>query len=124
MSEHGKHEADSESAQGESEAGGASSDAEGRFRAPSEDEGLSALAKDAAHPFDQTNGIVDGLEGDADDPEKMDEKLDDNDRERAGRAPGFPVAGSSGGQPGVAPAPVIGRQQDRQDSDTEEPQGP
>lgn len=36
---------------------------------------LSVLAADAAHPFDQTNGIIDGLEGDADDPEQFDERV-------------------------------------------------
>jgi hypothetical protein len=29
----------------------------------------SAPTEDVSRPFDQTNGIVDGLEGDADDPE-------------------------------------------------------
>jgi hypothetical protein len=56
MSEHGKHEKEDD---GPDRAG----------------EGLSALAADAAHPFDQTNGIVEGLEGDADDPDKVDERL-------------------------------------------------
>jgi hypothetical protein len=41
------------------------------------DANLGALAEDAAHPFDQTNGIVDGLEGNADDPDQVDERLSD-----------------------------------------------
>ena len=45
---------------------------------------LSVLAEDVAHPFDQTNGIIDGLEGDADQPERVSERLgDENDFERA-----------------------------------------
>jgi len=59
---------------------------------------LSALAKDAAHPFDQTNGIVEGLEGDADDPEQVEERLDDEGATRLpfvapiGRGAGLPSA--------------------------------
>ena len=37
--------------------------------------GLGSLAQDAAHPFDQTNGLIDGLEGDADDPDVVEERL-------------------------------------------------
>lgn len=33
----------------------------------------SAPTEDVSRPFDQTNGIVDGLEGDADDPEVFEE---------------------------------------------------
>jgi hypothetical protein len=40
------------------------------------DADLSVLAQDVAHPFDQTNGIIDRLEGDADDPERVEERLD------------------------------------------------
>lgn len=91
-------------------------------------EGLGALAKDVAHPFDQTNGIVDGLEGDEDDPEKMDEKLDHREDGSEGRVVGIPIAGMSGGQPGVAPAPVFGSEDGSEDeahnSDTDDPQGP
>ncbi|GAB3616195.1 hypothetical protein GCM10027416_07520 [Okibacterium endophyticum] len=40
---------------------------------PRDDErNLSSLG-DPAHPFDQTNGIVEGLEGNADDPENQDD---------------------------------------------------
>ncbi|MGN6199676.1 hypothetical protein [Humibacter sp.] len=38
---------------------------------------LGSLAEDVAHPFDQTNGILDQLEGDADDPERVQERLGD-----------------------------------------------
>ncbi|WP_460579608.1 hypothetical protein [Humibacter ginsengisoli] len=41
------------------------------------DTNLSALAEDVAHPFDQTNGILDDLEGDADDPDRVAERLGD-----------------------------------------------
>jgi hypothetical protein len=40
---------------------------------------LSEPVADAAHPFDQTNGVVEGLEGDADDPEQADKKTGDGD---------------------------------------------
>lgn len=44
----------------------------------------SVLAQDVAHPFDQTNGIIDGLEGDADDPDRVQSRLGgDNSYERA-----------------------------------------
>jgi hypothetical protein len=36
---------------------------------------LSVLAQDAAHPFDQTNGILDQLEGDADDPDRVESRV-------------------------------------------------
>jgi hypothetical protein len=92
------------------------------------DDGLSALAKDVSHPFDQTNGIVDGLEGNEDDPETMDEKLDERADGPDGRVAGIPIAGTSGGQPGVAPPPDFGSDDvnadERRNSDTDEPQGP
>jgi hypothetical protein len=93
------------------------------------EDGISALAPDVSHPFDQTNGIVDGLEGNADDPETMDEKLDQRADGPDGRVAGIPIAGNSGGQPGVAPPPVIDDQPDGEESegrntDTDEPQGP
>jgi hypothetical protein len=47
---------------------------------------LGVLARDAAHPFDQTNGIIDGLNGDADDPERVEERLDAG----SDRGPGLP----------------------------------
>jgi hypothetical protein len=59
-----------------------------------ERENLSALASDVAHPFDQTNGIVEGLEGDENDPEKADD--------RVGNDPQVPIAGPMGGQQGMA----------------------
>lgn len=52
------------------------------------DDNLSALAKDVAHPFDQTNGIVDGLEGNADDPDQVDKRMDEGERETPLAAPG------------------------------------
>lgn len=36
------------------------------------DDTADAMAEDVSQPFDQTNGLVDGLEGDADDPEVFD----------------------------------------------------
>ncbi|MEP6843810.1 MAG: hypothetical protein ABJA11_09825 [Pseudolysinimonas sp.] len=36
------------------------------------DDAADKPAEDVSHPFDQTNGLVDGLEGDADDPEVFD----------------------------------------------------
>jgi hypothetical protein len=39
------------------------------------DANLGALAQDVAHPFDQTNGILEELEGDADDPDRVEERL-------------------------------------------------
>ncbi|NNC12141.1 hypothetical protein HII28_09665 [Planctomonas sp. JC2975] len=51
---------------------------------------LSVLAADVAHPFDQTNGIIDGLEGDADDPDRVEERLSDRDKPAA---PGVPPLG-------------------------------
>lgn len=90
----------------------------------SNDDGLSALAKDVSHPFDQTNGIVDGLEGNEDDPETMDEKLDQRADGADGRVVGIPIAGTSGGQPGVAPPPDLGNEDEKRNSDTDELQGP
>ncbi|AYG04656.1 hypothetical protein [Gryllotalpicola protaetiae] len=54
---------------------------------------------DAAHPFDQTNGIVEGLEGDADSPEEADKKTENVN------STGFLPAPAPGGQmlPGVVP---------------------
>ena len=46
---------------------------------PDRKHGLGDLADDAAHPFDQTNGLIDGLEGDADEPEKFEERVEEND---------------------------------------------
>lgn len=37
---------------------------------------LGAANENDAHPFDQTNDIVDGLEGDADDPEVVEQRQD------------------------------------------------
>lgn len=62
---------------------------------------------DVAHPFDQTNGIVDGLDGNADDPETYNERNDDDSF----------VAGAPG-VGGVAGAGVVGdRERDENDSD-------
>jgi len=36
---------------------------------------LGALAQDVAHPFDQTNGILDELEGDANDPDRVQSRV-------------------------------------------------
>jgi hypothetical protein len=62
---------------------------------------------DVAHPFDQTNGIVDGLDGNADDPETYNERNDDDSF----------VAGAPG-VGGVAGAGIVGdRERDENDSD-------
>jgi len=77
---------------------------------------LSALAKDAAHPFDQTNGIVEGLEGDADDPEQVDERLNDDGETRMPFV--APVAGGAG-------LPSAPRDRgDAQSEDTDYPEEP
>jgi len=71
------------------------SDAENTEKRPDDsDADLSVLAKDAAHPFDQTNGIIEGLEGNADDPDQVEERL--HGEEGAGRRlfPGPPGAES------------------------------
>lgn len=101
----------------------------GRF--PTSDEsssGLSALAEDMAHPFDQTNGLVDGLEGDDDDQESVNERTN-------GSEPDF-IVGPSGGALGVVPAGSVSHGErdddtadgepapDGPDTDKEEPQGP
>lgn len=54
------------------------------------EQNLSALGEDASHPFDQTNGIVDGLEGNADDPEEVDRRLNEGE-------PGTPMPGPEQG---------------------------
>lgn len=76
---------------------------------------LSALADDVAHPFDQTNGIVEGLEGDADDPETINAKQDRQTGIVPGAAPGVggPVAG----------IPLATKEGEAEDSDSDEPQG-
>jgi len=61
---------------------------------------------DVAHPFDQTNGIVDGLDGNADDPETFNER-DEDDSFVAG-APGVG---------GVAGAGVVGTDADSAERD-------
>lgn len=108
-------------------------DADGRFagrHAAGDDEGrdgggLSALAQDAAHPFDQTNGIVDGLDGDAGSPENADDRMDDEST-----VPVVPVGGSAGNRPGLAPAVFIGDDQNKRrdaeadSADKDDPQGP
>lgn len=64
---------------------GAGNEDDERFvRGAGTDADLSVLARDAAHPFDQTNGIIDRLEGDADDPERVESRLgNENVFERA-----------------------------------------
>lgn len=83
------------------------------------DENLSALAQDVSHPFDQTNGIVDGLEGNADDPEQVDARTDGGEGVAPLIAP--PGAGAGGGTP-----IVMGRREGgRADTEVDdEPEGP
>jgi hypothetical protein len=107
---------------------GKHADTQGRFETANEqDEGLSALARDVAHPFDQTNGLVDGLEGEEDDPEKVNERANDTGADF--------IAGPSAGQPGVVAAgfaspgqgndtPTDTEAEAEADTDTDEPQGP
>jgi len=63
---------------------------------------LSELANDPAHPFDQTNGVVDGLGGDADAPEQADRRRGNGDGAAvlAAPAPGSQMPG--GAIPAVA----------------------
>ncbi|WP_308465204.1 hypothetical protein [Rathayibacter soli] len=102
---------------------------DGRFATSNQSStGLSALAADMAHPFDQTNGLVDGLEVDHDDPENVDKRT-------SGSEPDF-IADPDGGVLGVVPAGSAshGRRNDDAvdgepdtddpDTDKEEPQGP
>ncbi|WP_022901158.1 hypothetical protein [Humibacter albus] len=58
--------------------------------------GLGSLAEDAAHPFDQTNGIIDGLEGDADDPEVVEERLNESEDSASPLDMGANRSGSGG----------------------------
>jgi hypothetical protein len=83
---------------------------------------LSTLAADVAHPFDQTNGIVEGLEGDANDPEQENRR----EGEDEGIVIGMPVGAPLGPQGG----PFVGHlgsddtnRPDR-DADTDDPEGP
>lgn len=82
----------------------------------------SGRADDAAHPFDQTNGMVDGLEGDADAPEKADDATGNPDGVGllAAPAPGAQMAG------GVIPAVVAGDRDadDDADADADDPSTP
>jgi len=59
--------------------GGASGEDSERFvrgeGAGGSEANLGSLAQDVAHPFDQTNGILDELEGDADDPDRVQERV-------------------------------------------------
>jgi hypothetical protein len=61
---------------------------------------------DIAHPFDQTNGIVDGLDGNADDAETFNER--DSDDSFVAGAPGVG---------GVAGAGVVGTDRDHVEND-------
>lgn len=61
---------------------------------------------DVAHPFDQTNGIVDGLDGNADDAETYNERNEDDSF----------VAGAPG-VGGVAGAGVVGTDRDGAERD-------
>ena len=63
---------------------------------------------DVAHPFDQTNGIVDGLDGNANDAETYNER-DEDDSFVAG-APGVG---------GVAGAGVVGTDRDGAERDSD-----
>ncbi|GAA4155531.1 hypothetical protein GCM10022286_04600 [Gryllotalpicola daejeonensis] len=78
---------------------------------------LSDLASDPAHPFDQTNGMVDGLDGDADAPETVDRKTgDDADVEvLVAPAPGTQMAG------GVLPSVLRGKHRAESDADEDDP---
>lgn len=52
---------------------------------------LSALNEDIAHPFDQTNGIVEGLEGDADGTLQGELGNSDEDSDEDSNEPAFTV---------------------------------
>ncbi|GAB3393232.1 hypothetical protein GCM10027568_21920 [Humibacter soli] len=71
------------------------SDAENTTKRPDDSEAdLSVLARDAAHPFDQTNGIIEGLEGNADDPDQVEERLHGEEGAARRLFPGSPGAAS------------------------------
>ena len=78
------------------------------------DETVNEQAADPEHPFDQTNGMAPGLEGDADSPEEVDKRLDSGDGDGVGfiavPAPGSQMVG------GVVP----GRRKDQGDEGEEE----
>lgn len=61
---------------------------------------------DIGHPFDQTNGIVEGLDGDADDPETYNKREEDDSF----------VAGAPG-VGGVAGAGVVGTDREHSERD-------
>lgn len=82
---------------------------------PERDKNLGALADDIAHPFDQTNGIVEGLEGDADEPENQNESATPGPGIVAAPAPG--VGGAFGG------VPLPGPGAKHRNSDTDDAQG-
>lgn len=80
--------------------------------------GLDDVADDAAHPFDQTNGMVDGLEGDADAPEHAESVTGEGETAYlAAPSPGTQMA------PGVIPAGAVdpAERESKEDSDTDDP---
>jgi hypothetical protein len=75
-------------------------------------------AAETAHPFDQTNGIVEGLDGDADSPEHAEE------RTGGGEATGFLAVPGPGAQMPAGVIPV-GRDAEHDDEDeTDDPDAP
>jgi hypothetical protein len=72
---------------------------------------LSEPENDTAHPFDQTNGIVEGLEGDADSPEQADRKTANDS------GTGFVAAPAPGGQMPAGIVPVGTDQEPDSESD-------
>lgn len=85
------------------------------------DTGLNERDDAAVHPFDQTNGMAGGLEGDADAPEQVDK------RTGQGEDGAFVAAPPPGGQmvggvfPGVAREHGQGDADGDADADTDDP---
>ncbi|GAB2529410.1 hypothetical protein [Paramicrobacterium agarici] len=67
---------------------------------------------DVGHTFDQTNGLVDGLSGDADDPENVDDRVGETD------ATDVPVAAVAPGGTSQGAVPIM-----IDDADEEERKG-
>lgn len=65
----------------------------------------SVLGDDVAHPFDQTNGIVEGLDGNADDPAEVEQRQEDREDPRILN-------------------PLVDRPEEAPDADSEDPTRP
>jgi len=77
---------------------------------------LSGQTEDTAHGFDQTNGVVEGLEGDADTPEQVDKRTDSD-----GRIGFIPVPAPGSQMPGGIIPAAAEDTPDAEDPDTSAP---